>query len=141
MREQVLKDSSIFPSDAVLLQALGESSFNLFKSFREVVTGEEYSLVPEWRFFNDGKEWLCKMTYKKKTTLWLSASKGYFCISFHFAERHLEKIATLAISETIKQEFALVKPAGRLVSMIINVYNEEQVADILTIIRFKKKLK
>lgn len=95
----------------------------------------------EWRYYNDGKAWLCKVTYKKKTVLWLSAWEGFFRTAFYFTEKHLEGIAALDISETIKEDFCKAKPIGRLIPMIIDVNDKKQLNDLLTIVRFKKNLK
>jgi hypothetical protein len=114
--------------------------YNVLASFLERITNEEYALAIEWRFYNDGKAWLGKVLYKKKTVLWLSVWEGFFKTSFYFTEKHLEKIAALDIADTIRDEFAGAKPVGRLLPMIFNISNQEQVKDLLTVVRFKKGL-
>ena len=138
--EMLLRDPDIFPSEKVLQNALGESVHNVLASFLETITNEEYALSIEWRYYNDGKAWLGKVLYKKKTVLWLSVRDGLFKTSFFFTEKHLEKIAALDIAKTIKDEFAGAKPVGRLLPMIFDVSNQEQVKDLLTVVRFKKSL-
>jgi len=139
--QMLLKDPEVFPSNEVLRETLGDDIYNVLESFIETITSEEYGLVPEWRFYNDGKAWLCKMVYKKKTILWLSVWEGLFKTSFFFIEKHLEGIAALEISETIKEEFAKAKPIGRLIPMIFDVCRKEQLDDLLTVVRHKKSLK
>lgn len=141
MKTKQLNNPDLYPKDEVLQEALENHSFNLFKSFRETIIGDEYELILEWKFYNDGKEWLCKVTGKKKTVLWISVHKSYFTVSFHFAERHRETVLTLAISETLKEVFSSAKPAGRLVSLIIDVRSETEIAGALTLIQLKKNLK
>ena len=109
--------------------------------FLESITNEEYGLTVEWRFYNDGKAWLGKVQHKKKTVLWLSVWDGFFKTSFYFTEKYLEAIAALDISDSIKDEFAQAKPAGRLIAMIIDISNKEQLNDLFTVVRFKKSLK
>ena len=135
-----LRDAEIFPSDRVLKDTLGDV-YDLLESFLATITNEAYLLSFEWRYYNDGKAWLCKVQHKKKTILWLSVWEGFFKVSIFFTEKHLEAIATLDISETIKEEFAITKPVGRLIPMIIDVNNENQLNDLLTVVRFKKSLK
>jgi len=142
MEAQVLlRDPNTFPSDEVLQNALGDEVYQILSSFLETITNEEYGLIVEWRFYNDGKAWLGKVQHKKKTLLWLSIWEGFFKTSFYFTEKHLEDIAALDISDSIKDEFAQAKPAGRLIVIIIDVSNKEQLTDLLTVVRFKKSLK
>ena len=135
-----LRDAEIFPSDRVLKDTLGDV-YDVLESFLATITNEAFLLNIEWRYYNDGKAWLCKVQHKKKTILWLSVWEGFFKVSFFFTEKHLEAIAALDISETIKEEFSITKPVGRLIPMIIDVNNENQLNDLLTVVRFKKSLK
>lgn len=138
--KMLLRDPGIFPSNDVLKDALGATAYNALETGIETITGEE-NLTIEWRYYNDGKAWLCKVTYKKKTVLWLSAWEGFFRTAFYFTEKQLEGIAALDISETIKEDFCKAKPIGRLIPMIIDVNDKKQLNDLLTIVRFKKNLK
>ena len=137
----LLRDSELFPSDEVLRGALGESAYTTLKSFLEILASQEYGLTFEWRFYNDSKVWLGKIEHKKKTALWLSVWPGCFKTTFYFTEKHLEAIAALDISEAIKDEFAKAKPIGRLIPMIIEISEKEQLKDLLNIVRLKKSLK
>lgn len=137
----LLRDPAVPPSDSVLQEALGESVFALLQSFLETITGSEYGLAVEWRFYKDGRSWLGKVTHKKKTILWLSVWEGFFKSGFIFTEKHIEAIAGLDIAETIKEQFALAKPVGRLIPMPIDVSAPDQIADLLTVVRFKQTLK
>lgn len=139
--QMLLRNPEIYPSDEVLKSTLGEPIYKILESFVSTITNDEYGLTVEWRFYNDGKAWLSKVVYKKKTILWLSVWEGFFKTSFYFTEKHLEGIAALDISETIKENFAKAKPSGRLLPMIVDVDNQAQIGDLLTIIRFKKSLK
>ena len=139
--QMLLRNPEIFPSNEVLKDTLGEAIYKVLASFVSTITNEEYGLTVEWRFYNDGKAWLSKVVYKKKTILWLSVWEGFFKVSFYFTEKHLESIAALDIAETIKDNFAKAKSSGRLLPMIIDVNNQAQIEDLLTIIRFKKSLK
>lgn len=138
--QMLLRDADIFPSDKILEDALGEG-FNVLVSFLETITNNEYALTLEWRYYNDGKAWLGKAVYKKKTIFWLSVWEGFFKTSFFFMEKHLEAIAKLDISETIKDEFAKAKTIGKLIPMIFDINKENQLGDLLTVVWFKKSLK
>lgn len=137
----LLRDPNVYPSDEVLQNTLGDTIYNILVSFLETITNEEYGLTIEWRFYNDGKAWFGKIVCKKKTILWLSIWEGFFKTSFYFAEKHLEGIAALNIAETIKDEFAKAKLSGRLLPMIFDVSRQEQMDDLLAVVRLKKSLK
>lgn len=139
--QMLLRDAEIYPSDKVLKDALGETVYGILESLLGTITNEEYGLTIEWRFYNDGKAWLGKVVHKKKTVFWLSVWNGFFKTGFYFTEKYLEAIAALDISEKIKEEFRIAKPAGKLYPLIIDIDNKEQLNDLLTIILFKKSLK
>lgn len=138
--QMLLRDAGIFPSGKILEEALGEK-FNILVSFLKTITNNEYALTLEWRYYNDGKAWLGKVVHKKKIIFWLSVWEGFFKTSFFFTEKHLEAIAELDISETIKDEFAKAKTIGKLIPMIFDVNEENQLDDLLTVVQFKKSLK
>lgn len=57
--EMLLRDAEIFPSDRVLKDTLGDV-YDVLESFLATITNEAYLLSFEWRYYNDGKAWLCK---------------------------------------------------------------------------------
>lgn len=107
----ILNDPKIAPSEAVLQNAMGDNFIN-YTSLLEIVS--KHRLTPEWHYYNDSKSWLCKMMYKKKNAFWFSVWADCFKTSFYFTQKDVEKIAALPISETIKSEFLMQKPAGKL---------------------------
>ena len=139
--QMLLRDPEVFPSNDILKDTLGETIYSVLESFLATITGDMYGLTIEWRYYNDGKAWLGKIVYKKKTILWLSVWEGFFKTGFYFTEKHIEAISTLSISEKIKEEFFKAKPIGRLVPMIIDINDNVQLNDLLTIVGFKKSLK
>jgi hypothetical protein len=47
----------------------------------------------------------------------------------------------LDIAEQIKIDFSKKEPTGRLIPLVINVTEEQQLKDVLTIVEYKKRLK
>ena len=140
MEKPLLNDPAVPPSPEVLQNALG-ASYTVFEKTLAAITGEPYGLVPEWRYYNDGKAWLCKMVFKKKTIFWLSVWDGFFKAGFYFVERHLEGIYELGIDESIKQELKKAKPFGTLFPVTLSIKKPDQISDLLSIIDYKKSLK
>ncbi len=140
MNRPLLNDKTIPVTEEVLRKTLGKS-FPVYEKMMAAITGPEYGLTPEWRYYNDGKAWLCKVVYKKKTIFWLSAWNGFFQTSFYFMERHCQGLAELAIDEQIKNQPKSAKPFGTLFPVTLKMSNTEQIGDLLKIIEYKKKLK
>jgi len=140
METILLKDKQVVPDDKVLKTALGESYTAYDELIKTVMAGES-GLSPQWNYYNDGKAWLCKVVYKKKTVFWLSVWEGYFKAAFYFTERNCDAIEGLEIAPEIKQSFRSATPIGKLIPLVISVRSSIQLPDLLRIIAYKKGLK
>ena len=140
MEVLLLREQEIFPSEEILKTVLGQV-YDVLAELEKQVTQGEFSLTLNWNYYKDGKSWLCKVCHKKKTVFWLSVWEGFFKTTFYFTEKHLESIAELDISDQIKEDFCRMKPVGKLLPMVISIDKQEQLADLLKIVKFKKELK
>lgn len=122
----------IFPTEEILKNILA-GSFPAFEELSTILSNE--GLTFDWKYYNDSKAWLCKVSHKKKTVFWLSAWNGYFQTSFFFLERHLEGIAALEIDETA---FTIEKEWGKMIPLIFKISQREQLPDLLKMTGFKK---
>ncbi len=134
----LLNDPAQFPSAEVLRGVLRES-FPAFETLSAAFT--DAGLAMEWRFYNDGKAWLCRVCRGKKTVTWLSAWDGWFQTGFFFTEKHVAQVLALDISEAVKEEFCRVEPVWKLLPLLIKVHGAEQLPDVLAVAAFKKTLK
>ena len=137
MEVQLLREQEIYPSKEVLSNVLG-NVYDVWAALEQQVTQGEWSLTLDWNYYKDGKSWLCKVCHKKKTVFWLSVWEGFFKATFFFTEKHLEGLAQLDIAEQIKEDFCRMKPIGKLLPMLITMERQEQIPDLLKIIKFKK---
>jgi hypothetical protein len=140
MEVQLLREQEIVPSGEVLQGALGKV-YDVWVEMETLVTQGELALTLDWNYYRDGNSWLCKVCHKKKTVFWISIWEGCFKATFFFLERHLVGIAELDISEQIKEDFCSMKPIGKLLPMVINIDKQEQLVDLLKIVKFKKVAK
>ena len=140
METPVLREKDIFPSKEVLEIALGDS-YLAFEELIQKVTDTQYGLEPVWNYYNDGKAWLCKVCFKKKTIFWLSVWDKYFKTGFYFTEKTGLGIKELEIDNEIKESFNRNKPIGKLIPLTITISLKEQISDVLKVIEFKKSLK
>ena len=137
----LLKDSEINPTNEVLENALGKDIFQVYEELIKIITDVEFELKPEWNFYKDGKTWLCKVTYKKKTVFWLSIWEKYIKTGFYFTEKTRSGILSLQISEKIIKDFEETKTVGKLFPLVLNIDKERQLEDLKEIIKYKKSLK
>ena len=135
-----LKEPSVSPTRKALENALGRTLV-VYEELMNTITAKKYDLVPAWRYYNDGKAWLCKVQYKKKTVFWLSVWDKYFKMTFYFTERNCKPIYELEIDESIKKNFAGNKPIGRFLPLSLNIAKKNQLQDAFKIIGYKKSLK
>jgi len=140
MEAPLLKDPDTYPSNEILKSVL-KDSYSAYEETMKQITGADHGLVPQWNYYKDGKAWLCKVGFKKKTVFWLSVWDGYFKAGFYFVERHCPGIDKLDIDNSIKEEFKTKKPIGTLFPLAIEMRRKEQVKDLLTVIDYKKSLK
>jgi hypothetical protein len=138
MESMVLKDPAIYPGKPVLQKALA-GSYPAYKELINIISEKEYGLVPDWRYYNDGKAWLCKVVHKKKTIFWLSVWDGYFKTGFYFTEKSGAAISSLDIDPDIKKSFTNAKPIGRLIPLAFIIKESNQLKDLLKVVKYKMK--
>jgi hypothetical protein len=134
-----LREPDILPSEEVLEKNIGKDVFRIYQEL--IVEISKMGLNTEWNYYKDGKSWLCKVTYKKKTVFWLSIWDGYFKTSFFFTAKNCFAIEDLDIDNRIKKEFTQTKAIGKLLPLILDIREKDQLIDLLKIAECKKKLK
>ncbi|KAB2871814.1 MAG: DUF3788 family protein [Bacteroidales bacterium] len=136
----LLREKEIEPTDEVLENALGKELFTIYQEIIKIFT-EEFSLEPQWRFYNDGKAWLCKVVYKKKTILWLSIWKNYIKTGFYFTDKTGVGVLELDIDNKIKEVFEVAKPIGKLIPLVIDIDQQNQIEDLKKVVKYMKEMK
>jgi hypothetical protein len=131
----LLNDREIFPTSEILKETLKES-YPVFEELSATLTAQGVML--DWKYYNDSKSWLCKVSFKNKTVFWLSVWDGYFMTSFYFLERHLEGILALGIDNS---HYTLEKEWGKMIPLRFNISKKKQLPDLLKVVGYKKKAK
>jgi hypothetical protein len=134
-KKPLLNEPSILPTKEVLQKVLGKS-YAVFEEFSAMLT--EQGITLDWKYYNDSKAWLCKVSYKKKTVFWLSIWGSYFQASFYFLERHLEGIMALGIDNS---HYTLAKEWGKMIPLFFYITKSEQLPDVLKMVEYKKTCK
>ena len=133
---QQLKDENTRPDPQTIARALG-SSWPAYEKLAAEISRPPFNIIFEWRWYNDGKAWLCKATAKGKTVFWLSAWDGYFKTGFYFTEKTGAGLTALEIAPAHKAAFASAKPIGKLIPLTLDIREEQDLADLLKITGYK----
>ena len=80
-----LRDENIYPDEKILESILGES----YEAYEKLLgLFDRNEMTHEWRYYRDGKAWLCKVQRKKRTIVWMSAWKGFMQAVVYFPEKY-----------------------------------------------------
>lgn len=129
-----LGDETIYPDEKVLKGVLGDAYpayCDLIKLF------DDNQMTHEWRYYHDGKAWLCKVQKKKKTIVWMSAWKGFMQATIYVPEKYVEEIYRLNLSEARKEKVRQTRKVGKSTPCIFEVRNSEALEDLSQVMQFK----
>lgn len=129
-----LRDANIYPDEIVLNKILGDS-YTAYKDLLELFPN--YQMNYEWRYYNDGKAWLCKVQRKKKTIIWMSTWNGFMQATIYFPMILLEKVLTLDISEEVKEKIINTKNVGKSKPCIFELRSSDILIDFIKVMEFK----
>ena len=132
-----LKDEEIYPDDAVLKTILGKA-YSAYSALLKMYENNEMKY--EWRYYKDGKSWLCKVQKKNKTILWMSVWKDFIQACIYCPERHIEDVLSMDISNEIKEKIKNTKNIGKSRPCIFEVRDIIILDDIEKIMNYKIKL-
>lgn len=136
----VLGDKNVFPSDEYLQSIIGDK-MEIWQKLLSYVKDNYKDITEEWRYYNDGKQWLFKLQQKKKTIFWASILKDTFRITFYFGNKAETVIEGSMIPQKIKDDFRDARRFGTL-RPITTIVNENQDLDnIIKLIDVKVKIK
>ena len=134
INKKELNDESVYPDEKILKAILGRS-YNAYCKLLELFDANEMEYT--WRYYRDGKAWLCKVQKKKRTIVWMSAWKGYMKATIYFPEKYINEIYKLDISEEMKDKIRKTKNTGKSKPCIFEIRNKKILEDINKVIQFK----
>lgn len=138
MDRPVLKDETQFPTEEIVFNHIGTAKGSWTELF-DFIRSEHSDFSPEWRYYNDGKSWLMKVTRKKKTIFWLSVVDGGFRVTFYFGDKAEESILQSPISDSLKDGFKTGKRYGKIRGITIDFYEKLEIENIKELIKIKLK--
>ncbi len=136
----MLTDPRVFPDDSIIAQALGKTH-PLWRTFFQELHAAHPALEAEWRYYNDGKRWLMKVTHKKKTVVWLGIQDGHFRITAYLTEKARAAVEASDLSDDCKEQFAHSKRYGKLIAVSVPFKKKGAVKEGLALVGLKLSLK
>lgn len=133
-----LGDASIYPDSARLQAILGDS----FEAYNDLLrlfdnNGLDYG----WRYYKDGKAWLCKVQKKKKTIVWMSAWQGFMKATIYFSNTYVDDLLTLELSERTKKTIVSTKNVGKSKPCTFEIRDKGILQDFEMVMLFKIRIK
>jgi hypothetical protein len=140
MEELVLKDKDIYPSEEVIFSHINKSRTTWNSVFKYVHTNHP-ELNEEWRYYNDGKSWLLKVTNKTKTIFWLAVLSNSFQMTFYFSEKVVQSFSKHNISKTLDKRIKESKKVGKSTALTFLMNDKQYVELVKEAIELKIKTK
>ncbi|MCA0447917.1 MAG: DUF3788 domain-containing protein [Bacteroidetes bacterium] len=139
MEKPSLNNPDRFPDENELSPVLG-GAFEAWKHFQSLLKTHFPEIKPEWNFYKDGKCWLCKVIYKKKTICWISVWEGFFNVTVYFHLKNETEVLKLELPENLKSDFRNAKISGKIKPFTISVSDSDPLASIVKIMKLKLEL-
>jgi hypothetical protein len=136
----LLANKNIYPTDDYIFSIIGEKMV-FWQNIMSHMNSVYKDSAGKWNFYNDGKRWLFKMVYKKKTIFWATILAGTFRITFYFGNKAEIVIENSDLPGNIKEEFKIAKRYGLIRPVTLIVNGNADVDNILKLIAIKSKLK
>ena len=133
-----LTDKAVYPDDAVLKKVLGRS-YSAYCALLELFdrNGMQY----EWRYYLDGKAWLCKVQMKKRTIVWMSAWKSFMQATVYIPEKYLERLYEIPISEETREKIRTTRNVGKSKPCTFEIRNQKVLKDLDKVMQFRIQTK
>lgn len=140
MEELVLTDKNIYPTEEIIFAHIKKSK-TIWKSVFEFLHTCHPNLSEQWRYYNDGKSWLLKVTDKSKTIFWLAVVDKAFRISFYFGEKAVQSFPKHSVSRQLDKEIKESKKVGKLFALSFLMSDKQNLELVKEAIELKIKTK
>ncbi len=140
MEKPCLNNKDEFPDDEVLSRCLGDVKRS-WDSFIELTRESYPAFSSEWRYYNDGKSWLYKVTKKKKTICWVSVYDHLFKTTFYFPDRAEDFIAASKLKKEYIDQFVHGKRYGKIRGVTVAIKKPADLNSTRILIDIKEQVK
>ncbi|TFG41006.1 MAG: DUF3788 family protein [Syntrophobacterales bacterium] len=133
-----LNNPDEFPDDSILARQLGPAHA-AWNAFTEMLKNDHPQAVAEWRYYHDGKSWLCKVTQKQKTLLWIAAWDKYFSVAAYLNAKAEDLVRASSLAGALKDSF--LQSTGKFRSIRVEVRKQADLRAVKELLAIKLKLK
>ena len=140
MNQIILSDKNQFPTEEIIFSHIGKSKA-IWESVFNYIHDNHPDFTEQWRYYNDGKSWLMKVTKKTNTIFWLSIIPESFSITFYFGDKAEPAIMKSIISDKLKSQFKDGKKYGKIRGLTLIMNNKRNVEFVKELISIKLKIK
>jgi hypothetical protein len=131
-----LRDEAEYPGDEVLARHLGKAK-PAWDAFTARIAADFPDASFGWRYYRDGKAWLCKLARKKKTVCWVSIWDQAFRTTFYFTVESGQEIERLPIAQERKDAYRAQASSGKLKPITMEVRSKQDLGDVFTLFGYK----
>lgn len=135
-----LHDPKQFPNDKVLACQLGKAK-PAWLAFLALLKEIAPQLQSEWRYYNDGKSWLFKVTRQATTICWASVWDEYFTVTVYLNTRAEELVRNSSLDLALKQGFLHPVEANKFRSIRVEVRTKSDLNAVEELLDIKLKVK
>ncbi len=140
MEHCILTERDQFPTEKVIFSHIGKSKIFWESIFSNIHTNHP-DFIEQWRYYNDGKCWLLKITKKSKTIFWLSVLRESFRITFYFGDKAEPAILDSTISNELKEQFKNGKRYNKIRGITLITGSKKDIEDVSSLIEIKLRIK
>jgi hypothetical protein len=136
----VFSDPNVKPDEKLIFSKIGDKK-KLWHAIMIFISDNYKDMEGDWRYYNDGKQWLFKMVQKKKTIFWGAILDGAFRITFYFGGKAEPVIVASDLPDKAKQQYLTGPRYGKIRAITTLVNDMSDVSDIEKLISIKVKIK
>jgi len=136
----LFKDKNVRPDEESVFSNIGDKK-EFWIDFMNHLRDNYKDSEGQWNYYNDGKRWIYKHVYKKKTLFWLTVFPGTFNVTCYFGDKAEPAIEASALSQDIKDNFRTGPRYGKIRGISIPVTDNDDLIQIKELISIKSKLK
>lgn len=136
----VFSNPDLEPDEKLIFLKIGDKK-KLWQAIMTFISDNYKDMEGEWRYYNDGKQWLFKMVQKKKTIFWAAILDGAFRITFYLGGKAEPVIVASDLPDKIKQQYLTGPRYGKIRAITKLVNDMSDVVIIEKMIAIKTKLK
>jgi len=137
METIILTDPNVEPTDELIFAIIGKNSI-YWQAMIKYLNDNRSGVTEVWRFYNDGKCWLYRTLWKKKTIYWIGILNDTFRATFYLSDKAESFIEESSLSDIIKDEFWNTR-GSKFRAVTVVMRSEEDLENVMKLIEIKLK--